>query len=396
VRLRPVLPVFLAALLATALTGCARKAENLVGADRLIRGPGGLGTTFRVTGPPDRDTFLENGTTVTDSLLIVGTSGTFQARSLLYFSKVNLPDTTKQDFTPQSISLEFTRNLTIGPDSTTVDVFQTTVWDSATVAWPGPAAGALLGSAGDARTLASYSLPLGNATFPLAVQWAKGVVSPRFLIQAQGGQPLAAYVAPAVRLRIISSHTGSTGTVQDTVYSPVTRALYVHAPLSPSPTGADSILVWGGLFETEIAVHFPADSIPSNVSVDEATLILNLAPGSAIPAAADAPSHLEIRASRGSWSEGVTERSSLPALDVNAAARADFRLSYSSVGNRFAIRLPGFLVREWIQSPSTNGGVVVTLVNRSNLGARFLIRSRESSEPPELHVSYTELPPGRL
>src|SRR6185437_15155842 len=141
--------------------------------DRLIRGPGGLGTTVRLSRIPDRDTFVENGTAVFDSMLIVGTSGAYEARSFLYAAAVTLPDTTLPSFTPVNISLEFQRKLTLGFATTNVSVFSTTVWDTTAVSWPGPPAGTLLGSASDNRILTSFSLVLGNATFAQAVQWAQ-------------------------------------------------------------------------------------------------------------------------------------------------------------------------------------------------------------------------------
>jgi len=396
-RLRPLIAMLMVGLIATVLVGCSRKAEKLVGADRLIRGPEGLGTTTRVIRTPDRDTYVENGTAVFDSMLVVGQSAGFEARTFLSIGTVNLPDTTLPGFVPQTISLEFKRNLTLGFDPTTVNAFQTTVWDTTAISWPGTPAGALLGSAADDRVLATFSLPLNSASFPQIVEWKVNplVTPPRIELQT-GGQPLAAYVAGSVKLRIRYSHTVSSAAVLDSVDSPVTQDFYLHSPLAPAPSGADSALVWGGLYQTELAMHFPLDSIPSSVSVNEATLVLRLLSNSAVPDTADVAARVFVKAIRSSWSEGVGEQSGIPGVDSTAFASGSLIALYSSSSNSIAIRLPGSLMRAWVATPSTNGGLLVRLDDHRNLTKQFLIGSRESSRPAQLHVSYTELPPGRF
>jgi hypothetical protein len=228
------------------------------------------------------------------------------------------------------------------------------------------------------------------------VQWARNPTGiPGFVLQANPGLPLAAYVANTVKFRIRYSHTVSSAPVVDSVDTRVTQDFYLHAPLSPAPSGADTSLVLGGLFKTETAVHFPLDSIPSGVSVDEATLVLNLLPSSAAPDTADVLGQIQVRAIRGAWSEAVTEQSGLPA-DSTAITSGKLIALYSSSTRSIAIRLPGALMRAWVATPSTNGGVLVRLINRRNLTREFDIGSRESSRPPEVHVSYTQLPPGRF
>jgi hypothetical protein len=133
--------------------GCSRKAEQIVGAGRLIRGPAGLGTTVRAARNPDRDTYVQAGTADFDSLLLVGTSGTFQARTFLKVATWALPDTLLPGFAPVNISLEVPRNLTLGFTSTTLNLdLASAAWDTTNVSWPGPAAGTLLGTALDDRS----------------------------------------------------------------------------------------------------------------------------------------------------------------------------------------------------------------------------------------------------
>lgn len=395
-RLRPLIAALVVGLTATVLVGCSRKAEKLVGADRLTRGPGGLGTTTRVIEIPDRDTYIENGTAVFDSMLLVGQSSGFDSRTFLLIGTVSLPDTTLPGFVPQTLSLEFQKNLTLGITPTTVSAFQSTVWDTTAISWPGPTAGALLGSATDDRVLATFSLPLNNTSFSQVVDWKVNPIITPPRIQLQTGQPLAAYVAGTVKLRIRYSHTVSGSAVLDSIDSPVTQDFYLHSPLSPAPSGADSALVWGGLYQTELAMHFPLDSIPASVSVNEATLVLRLLDNSAVPDTADVSARVFVQAIRSAWSEGVSERSSIPGVDSTAFASGNLIALYSVSTNSVAIRLPGSLMRAWVATPSTNGGLLVRLDDHRNLTKQFLIGSRESSRPAELHVSYTELPPGRF
>ena len=116
-----------------------------MGAGRLIRGAGGLGTTVRLVPNSDRDSYVEPGTVDFDSLLLVGTSTPFQASTFLAVRAWTLPDTTLPGFVPQTISLELQRNLTLGIDPTQVTLFLTAAaWDTTNVAWPGPAAAAQL------------------------------------------------------------------------------------------------------------------------------------------------------------------------------------------------------------------------------------------------------------
>jgi hypothetical protein len=349
----------------------------------------------RIARGPDRDTYVEPGTVDFDSLLLVGTSGTFEARTFLRVPKFTLPDTTLPGFTLQGVTLELTRNLTMGFDPTTVTLYTTTAWDTTTVGWPGPPLGTLLESATDDRLSSTFAIQT-SITLGDLQGWAQTPATlPNFALATAPGQPVAAYVAGKARFRIAYTHDVSGSPRADTVNTAVTQDFYLHDPVSPPPTGADTTLVLGGLYKTEVALHFPVDSIPTGVSVDEATLVLRLLPTSAAPDTADVRGRLEVRAIRGPWSETATEQASLPA-DTVAITSGNVILLYSSAARSFAIRLPGALMRQWVASPSTNGGLLVRLVNRANLPKAFSIGSRESSLPAEVHISYTELPPGRF
>ncbi len=381
-------------LLATATVGCARKAERLVGNARLLRGTGGLGTTVRVAPAPDRDTYVEAGTSDFGDFLLLGNRGAFQAFAFLAVSTWKLPDTTLAGFQAQSVTLHLTRDLRVGIDTTQVTLYVTaSAWDTTSVAWPGPAPGTLLAAADDARDAGDFSIPLGAGGFDLVKQAAVSSGSvPGFTIRVSVGQKLVAYKAGAAVFRIRYTHDVSGSAVLDSVDTRVTQDFYLHSPLSPAPTGADSSLVLGGLYKTSLSVHFPNDSIPPATSIEEATLVLPLQPGSSAPDSADV---VEVRRIRGVWSEGITEQVSFT-IDATPLATKLTNLVYSSVVRRIAIRIPGDLLREWAATGSTNDGLLISLRPHDDPAKEVRIGSRESVRPAELHLTYTDLPPGRF
>jgi len=73
-------PLLLAALILPAtlfLSGCSNRVERIVGNERLIRGPGGLGTTVSVVSFTDRDSHLPRNTANFGPALLLGQSGSF-------------------------------------------------------------------------------------------------------------------------------------------------------------------------------------------------------------------------------------------------------------------------------------------------------------------------------
>jgi hypothetical protein len=102
VRLRPLLSILLLTL-ALALSGCSNNSDRVTGNERLIRGPGGLGSTLVETTVPDRDTYVTPGTANYGSVLLVGHDATFEGRAFFKFLKINLPNTTLTGFTPGNV-----------------------------------------------------------------------------------------------------------------------------------------------------------------------------------------------------------------------------------------------------------------------------------------------------
>jgi len=57
------------------LCGCSSRVERIVGNERLIRGPGGLGTTVSVVSFLNRDTYVTSSAVNFGSVQLVGQSG---------------------------------------------------------------------------------------------------------------------------------------------------------------------------------------------------------------------------------------------------------------------------------------------------------------------------------
>jgi hypothetical protein len=395
VRLKQLLPLVLAALSVSPLVGCSRRAERLVGADRLARGPGGLGTTVRVAPIADRDTYVEPGTADFTDVLIVGTDTAFTARTFLAVAAWHIPSDTLPGFSLGVVSLELPRDTTL-IDVGTVNAFTAaSTWDTTTVAWPGPGLGLSIGSAQDLRSdPGAFSIPLTPAVFDSMKRWALAPTTAPGFVLDRPGQGLLSYKPGSALFRVRYAHTVSGNPVTDSLDSHVTQDFYLHSPISPVPTGTQQALVLGGIYKAALALHFPVDSVPAGVSIDEASLVLKVLVGGG-PVGPDTLDHVEIRRIRAPWSESVTEKAPLLVDNATTASRL-LRASYSSADSLITIPIPGGLIREWAATSSSNEGFYVSLVNPVNRRRIFPIGSRESALPPKIHISYTQLPPGRF
>ena len=396
-RLNPILGLLLVCLVAAPLVGCSRKAEKLVGAGRVIRGPGGLGTTTRVQPTPDRDTYVEPGTADFGDLLIVGNDTLFTARILMAVASWNVPSDTLPGFALGEVWLE------VPPDTTffeggNVNLHLTgSSWDTTSVAWPGPSLSTLLGSAADNRlTPGPFILPLNPAAYDSMKRWAQAPATvPGFALD-RPGQGLLAYKTGGSRFRVAYTHTVSGSPKTDTLSTPVTQDFYLHSPIAPPPTGTESALILGGIYKAGIALHFPLDSVPAKVSIDQALLVLKQIVGPLFNlASSDTLAVIQVRRIESPWIESVTEKAPLGVDNATTASRL-LRLAYTAADSTIRITIPGPLIREWASTSSSNQGFYVSLVHRTDPRRKFLIGSRESTARAQLHVTYTDLPPGRF
>lgn len=396
-RLNPILGLVMTILVVAALGGCSRKAENLVGAGRVIRGPGGLGKTTQVAPIPDRDTHVEPGTADFGDLLIVGNDTLFSARTFMAVASWNVPSDTLPGFSLASVWVEIPRDTTFLEVGSVSFYLTGSSWDTTTVAWPGPALATLLGSATDARDAPTpFVIPLNPSVYDSMKRWMQAPATVPGFAMERPGQGLLAYKTGASRFRVAYTRTVSGVPTPDTLNTPITQDFYLHSPIAPAPAGTEAALILGGIYKAGLALHFPLDSVPAKVSIDEAALVLKQVAGPLFnPNSPDTLALVQVRRIRSPWAEGVTEKAPLGVDDATTASRL-LRFSYSAADSTIRIPIPGGLVREWAATSSSNQGFYVSLVHRTDPRRKFLIGSRESGNPVTLHLTYTELPPGRF
>lgn len=384
---------------------CSRRAERLVGNERLGRGPGGLGETSRVTVPADRDTWVGTGTRNTGPVLLVArTAAGFEAVTHLKVAGWNIPDTTDATLAIRSVVLfapSLARDTLNAPSPVTIELrADTTAWDGATIAWPRPAAAALLASATEDFLEDTLTLDL-TAAAPLdsLKRWARDPASGSLLrlsLAALSGPGVAGYQAGALSIRIAYDHTVSGAGRTDIVDTRVTEDLYVHTPAASLPAGSEALLRLGGLEGLGVAVRFPSPTIPPGAAIQEVALLLPVdALTDVIPFLEDGRTvDLEIRTAGADWVESATEASALSAADATVASLRNFAYHGDS-DSLLTIQLPASVARGWSGAPAGNRGLLITSV-RGEIASTLWISSRESARAPRLRVSYTTPPKERF
>jgi hypothetical protein len=395
VRLRPLLPIPLLAL-ALALSGCSNNSDRVTGNERLIRGPGGLGSTSVETTVPDRDTYVTPGTANYGSVLLVGHDAAFEGRAFFKFLRINLPDTTLTGFTPGDVLFDLP-HVSLRSEPFVLDLelreTATALADSGTISWPGPAAGTLL-----ATSTYDFSGPLvmnmGPGSFSRVAQWAKPDPDsiPTLMLRATAIQGFAGFASRKARIRIPYTRTVGTSTVADTINSTVLLDVYLHPPLTPAATGSDTTLVLGGPFEASVAVHAPTPAVAAGASINDLRLVFGVI--DSIPGylaggdSARVALTIEIYRVSGAWSEAATDRSQIP----TDSSPIGLVVREFAVGDTLSIPLPPILARGWT---TLNEGVLLSVRN-ANVKPGLKLGSRESATVPLLRVGTTSAPPGRF
>jgi hypothetical protein len=406
-RLLPV-PLFLAAALL--VLGCSEKVQTVVGNERLIRGPDGLGTTSSSTPGPDRDTYAAPDSANRDRSLLVGNYASIQFQSKSYFaapSAWTLPDTNLTGFTVDSVFFQLDQApLRIPPVSGVLQLNETaSSWDTTTVTWPGPANGAFLGSA-TFDFIGPLRISLGAGAFTLIKQWA---IDP---------SSLAGLVLTGPTLSLGTGFRNHTGTVQvryryqsgaapESAYA-VThlfRDFYLNSPVTPAPTGGDTELMLGGGYQAAVAIKVPVPASTPGFSLNEARLVFSVAstfpavdgttfnPGSgAVGDTARVSVTIDCFRITEDWTESTT--------DITAFKHDALPVSFvidqaPAAGDSLSIPLPAFLVRAWSADSTTNKGVLLE-VRSANVKPGMFLGSRESASPPVLRLAYTSPPPYRF
>jgi len=374
------------------LTGCSRKAERIVGASRLARGADGLGATVRSVHDADRDTYVEPGGSDSSSTLFVGWQDNVEARSFFDVTTWQFPDTLP-GFQVLSAALLLGHDLSFGSRTPIVSLYETPWTPGA--AWPGPSTGTLLGSRTDSLDTAQFAIPLNAGALNLIGGWTQSS-NTGFALRVTTGLGFAAYRTSTARFEITYSYAN--GTQLDTLaaFSPIAQGYFLRSPTTP--TAASGTMVMGGFARSGLALRFPVDSIPPAVSIDESSIVLNLLSDSAFPGNADSASYIEVRRIVAPWAESVTTKAELTVQDTLLAG-VRLRSAYRSGSSTIVIQIPAAVLRGWSSNPSTNEGVYVSLrdlVNHDREFQQYRIGSKESSVPPTLHVTFTEVPPGRF
>ncbi|HEY7727956.1 MAG TPA: hypothetical protein VID50_05835 [Candidatus Eisenbacteria bacterium] len=390
------------------LPACARRAERLVGNERLARGAGGLGLPERDTTAVDRDTDVPGLGRDTGTFLLAGKAPALEAAVYFRVGAWKLPDTTDATLSILSIALHATSlaihiprdGLPSHPAVSIVLARAASAWDSSSVTWPGPARGALLGQASEDFTGADLIVPV---SFPAPVDtlkaWARDPTSvPGFTLYSPSDVPggIAAYQAGTIRFRVIYDHTVSGISRTDTLDTAATEDLYLYTPVGGTPSGTEPSLALGGFEERGLVVRAPSPVFPPGASINEAAFLLRVdAATDSLPYSSEgATVDIEVRTVGADWVEGGA---ALQALMASAAPVAVLRgFAYRGPQDSLiAIHLPGAAIRAWADNPAANYGLLLTAAG-GNLVPPLYIRSRESGYGPELRAAYTTPPSGRF
>jgi hypothetical protein len=395
----PVIPIALAAVLL--LAGCSRKADTVVGNERLIRGPGGLGYTSQFGPTTDQDTYMAPDTAAFSRNLLVGQSGTFQARTFMTVRTWILPDTNLTGFTVDSVFFQIDQTvLRVNPLSLTIRLSETTTgWDSSTVVWPGPPEGLALGST-TYDFLGPLRINMGVGAFTFIKQWAHDPsLLPGLMLQAPGGTKVGAFKNLTGTIRVKYKYLSGALPESAFAITHVAQEFYLNSPITPAPTGADTALMLGGGYEAAVAVRVPIPPSTPGFSLNEGLLVLHVSDTFAsIDGVTFSPGHdstsvrIDAYRIRNDWTESTTDVQSL-GRDLIPFA---FLINQIPVkGDSLEIPVPDFLVREWTLFPDRNKGILV-VIKSANVNPGLFVASKESQTPPLMRLAYTSPPPYRF
>ncbi len=347
---------------------------------------------------------METGTRMSGPAVLVANTGTFEAVTLLKVRSWSLPDTNDPTLSIRSIVLFapwIARDSLNTPMTVELDE-PASVWDTTAVSWgTRPAVGPVLGQV----TQEFKSVPLEmTLTLPSPLdslkKWARDPSSmPGFLLRAPNVTPgsIASYKADSVYFRVAYNRVVSgTDTTTETRDSYATTHLYVHSPATSLATGSELLLRLGSPEGFAAPLHFAVPALPAGAAVNEVTLYLR------VDSATDSIPYLErsrtvdleVRLAGADWLESVTSQQGLAVVEAPIGTRRQF--AYRGVSDSLiTIRLPLSTLRAWASAPSANYGLVLTALG-GDLVPPIFLDSRESSRPPELHVSYTTPPKERF
>ncbi|HET9950934.1 MAG TPA: hypothetical protein VFS09_03975 [Candidatus Eisenbacteria bacterium] len=396
-RPAPPLLILLLAAAVFAGSGCSKQQDKLFANRRLLRGEGGLGTTTSLILTPDRDTYAGTAKSILDSPALVGTDGPLEARAFFTSSIWLLPPSTVPSDSIIGIEVQIAVDSlsdrpivsSIVAMSENAGAFDSSkVWGDPSGAQPG-----LTLAQADVNDPGPLKFVLPPAKYADIQRWAARPDSFQGLaFVGTSSNALILLDANAALMRIIYLNRATAVDNPDTTNTPLRRHYALRSPLAPAPTGSDTTLVLGGNFDTGLLLRFPPLSVPEGSTVNEATLRLRLDPATTPFATGD---EVEIVALgiKSYWDESLTQRDSLTFDLTTLGIRS--KVAVSAGDSVISVALPPRIIREWSGPLAVNNGVLIQ-IRKPYYTPPILVRSRESSLPVELRVSYTGPPPARF
>jgi hypothetical protein len=413
VRPTPILsiPFLLAALLL--LTGCSRKVDTIVGNERLIRGPQGLGTTSQYAPASDQDTYMtptlaDRGHPLLVARQAPASPSTFEARTLLAVHTWTVPDVNLSGFTVDSVTFTLSQELLRrqpggSTPSLSIQLSTTTDWDSTSVTWPGPAPTVTLGTV-DFGFIGPLRFDLGPGFFTQIQSWASVDTTVGFVLRVPSDQGAAGFQPLSGVFHVYYSYINNGVPATAVADTRVLRDVYVNSPVNPAPSLADTSMMLGGGYQAAVAVRVPIPSSIAGYSLAEARLSLFVnstfpaidgtvfTPGASITDSSRVACIIEAYRIRGDWTEGTT---SLESIDRDVIPFAFIIDQTPAPGDSILIPVPQFIIREWTDFPDRNKGMLVSM-RSANVKPGLFVASRESVNPPVLRLAYTSPPPYRF
>jgi hypothetical protein len=396
-----ILFALLLALSLAALVGCSTRQDRLLSNRRLLRGPAGFGGTTRVVLNPDRDTYVGTSKSFFSPTLLVGVDGPLDAQSYFSTSAWTLPPTTVPQDSIESVEVVIpVDSLSDRPASSLLGLSINAGAFDSTQAWgtpppEGPTPGLTLAQF-DVATVGPlrFSLPLTYYTDSLLVWKANPAAFPGFAVISLSRDALVELDPRAAYVQVSYFNRAATGkATPDTVRTALTRHFTTRSPLSPAPTGSEPTLVLGGNFNTGLLVHFPPVVVPEGSTVNEATLRLRLDPATQ-PFATGDTVRIYVQRVDSTWAESEVSRDPLK-LDTSTLLGVRSAVTVGALDSVVAVALPPSIIRYWAEPGAVNEGILV-MVAQPYYTPPILVRSRETSLPIELRVSYTSPPPARF
>ena len=399
--IRPLLAIVLS-LFAVLSTACSKDVDRIVANERLLRGQGDIGATDRAVYDADRDTYVGVGQRNFGSTLLVGSEGAYEAESYLRVLTWSVPDTSA---VIDSIYFAIPNDTTFVRGITTLTIELAD--SSALSAFP---------TFSTTYDLGTLRIDLNTVALDSMRAWAtRPLTSPTFVLRAPSAVNAVAGFQAGKGSFVVRYHLPAAPAVILTATSTAIIDSYTRSPLTPIPTGSETALLLGGRYETMVAVRAEVPAIPAGYSLNEAAWVIHLdGVEDALEDNGFVPgkTYLDVDVYRigASWTESATDTLGMAASSPFPAVR--FQLTDPATDTTLVVPIPLAWMRGWAADSTTNQGVLIafnrwreqksfgtTTVYASvgpDISPAIRVRSRETANPPQLRISWTSPPPGRI